>query len=126
MKIQSLDHLVLTVKDLDISIDFYCNRLAMQHIRFADKRHAIAFGEQKINLHQADKIFLPAAGTPTMGSADLCFIVSTPMPQIIEHLNAAGITIIAGPVERSGAQGKIISVYIRDPDQNLLELSNHI
>jgi len=126
MKIQSLDHLVLTVNNIEDSIHFYCEILGMQHIQFADNRHALKYGEQKINLHQKDKIFQPASESPTPGSADLCFIVSTPVNQIISELNENGIDLIEGPLERTGATGNILSVYIRDPDMNLLELSNKI
>ncbi|MDH5391607.1 MAG: VOC family protein [Gammaproteobacteria bacterium] len=126
MEILSLDHLVLTVKDINISVDFYCRLLGMKHIQFGDNRHALSFGDQKINLHQADNIFLPAAKRPAEGSADLCFIVGTPIEQIVAELNEADVDIIQGPVERTGATGKILSVYIRDPDMNLLELSNRV
>ena len=126
MKAQSLDHLVLTVKDLKTSIAFYCDHLGMTHIQFGNNRHALCFGEQKINLHQASNIFQPAATTPTTGSADLCFVVDTPIKQVISELNDAQIAIIEGPVERTGARGKILSVYVRDPDLNLIELSNYI
>lgn len=124
MDIQSLDHLVLTVKDIETSIAFYCDVLGMQHITFGDDRHALKFGEQKINLHQADNIFQPAACTPTPGSADLCFIVNTPLSQVIHEIESNNIKIIEGPVERTGANSKIISIYVRDPDMNLVELSN--
>lgn len=126
MKIQSLDHLVLTVKDINISIDFYCNLLGMKHIQFGDNGHALIFGNQKINLHQSDNILNPSALSPISGSADLCFIVATPIEQVVTELNEEGIEIIEGPVERTGATGKILSVYIRDPDFNLIELSNSI
>ena len=126
MDIQSLDHLVLTVNNIEESIQFYCNILGMQHIQFGDNRHALKFGEQKINLHQADNIFHPSAHSPTSGSADLCFIVDTSIEKVIAELNEAGIEIIEGPVERTGATGEILSVYIRDPDLNLIELSNSI
>lgn len=126
MKIQSLDHLVLTVKDLNISIEFYCNLLGMKHIQFGDDRHALSFGNQKINLHQSDNILKPSAQSPTSGSADLCFIVDTPIEKIVAELNETEIEIIEGPVERTGATGEILSVYIRDPDLNLLELSNKV
>ena len=124
MEIQSLDHLVLTVKDIKASIAFYCDVLGMQHITFGDDRHALKFGSQKINLHQADNIFQPAAKTPAPGSADLCFIVKTPLEQVIRELKNNNFKIIEGPVERTGAINKIISVYVRDPDLNLIELSN--
>jgi len=129
MDIQSLDHLVLTVKDIEASIAFYCDVLGMQHITFGlnqdnRPRHALKFGSQKINLHQADNIYQPAANTPTTGSADLCFIVKTPLVQVIRELENNSVNIIEGPVERTGANNKIISIYVRDPDNNLIELSN--
>ena len=129
MDIQSLDHLVLTVKDIEASIAFYCDILGMQHITFGPgtdnkQRHALKFGSQKINLHQAATIFQPAANTPTPGSTDLCFIVKTPLAQVIHELEKHNIKIIEGPVERTGATNKISSVYVRDPDLNLIELSN--
>jgi len=126
MDIKSLDHLVLTVNNIQTSVLFYCDILGMQHITFGENRHALKFGSQKINLHQADNIFLPAANSPTSGSADLCFIVSTPVEQMINELSEAEINIIDGPVERTGANGRLISIYIRDPDLNLIELSNCI
>jgi len=126
MDINSLDHFVITVNNIQTSVRFYCNTLGMQHITFGDNRHALKFGSQKINLHQTDNIFLPAANSPTPGSADLCFIVSTPIEQMIAELAEAEINIIDGPVERTGASGRLISIYIRDPDLNLIELSNCI
>lgn len=126
MDIQSLDHLVLTVNSIEDSIHFYCDILGMQHIQFADNRHALQFGSQKINLHQLDNIYQPAADSPTSGSADLCFIAEMSIENIISKLNESGINIIEGPVERTGATGDILSVYIRDPDMNLLELSNYL
>ena len=126
MKIQSLDHLVLTVNKIEESIHFYSNILGMQYILFGDNRHALKFGEQKINLHQSDNIFQPSAKSPTSGSADLCFIVKTPVEQIVSELSEAGIDIVEGPIKRTGAIGEILSVYIRDPDMNLIELSNKL
>jgi len=124
MDIQSLDHLVLTVQDIRASIAFYCDVLGMQHITFGDDRHALKFGSQKINLHQINNIFLPAADSPTPGSTDLCFIVETPLENVMQELEKHNINIIEGPVKRTGASNNIISVYLRDPDLNLIELSN--
>lgn len=129
MNITSLDHLVLTVKNIEDSVHFYCNILGMQHIQFGQDsngkpRHALKFGQQKINLHQADNIFQPAADKPAPGSADLCFIVNTPIELIANELKENNIEIIEGPVVRTGATRKIVSVYVRDPDLNLIELSN--
>lgn len=126
MNIVSLDHLVLTVRDINITIDFYCKILGMQAIQFGEGRHALGFGKQKINLHQAGKEFEPKAVKPTPGSADLCFITTTPLTDIIKELNTADIHIEEGPVKRTGATGALHSIYLRDPDGNLLELSNQI
>jgi catechol 2,3-dioxygenase-like lactoylglutathione lyase family enzyme len=114
MKVLSLDHLVLTVRDLDATIAFY-EGLGMQHVVFATDRHALVFGKQKLNLHLAGYELEPRAAAPTPGSADLCFLV--------DELDLAGLDILEGPVERSGAGRPIRSVYVRDPDGNLVELA---
>jgi catechol 2,3-dioxygenase-like lactoylglutathione lyase family enzyme len=114
MRIRSLDHLVLTVRDLDATISFY-ERLGMRHVVFGRDRHALVFGSQKLNLHVAGHEFEPKAAEPTPGSADLCFLV--------DELDPSGLDLIEGPVERTGATGRIRSVYVRDPDGNLVELS---
>ncbi|MDO5658671.1 MAG: VOC family protein [Paracoccus sp. (in: a-proteobacteria)] len=124
--IDRLDHLVLTVRDMDASCAFYTRVLGCRTITFAEGRHAIAFGRQKINLHLAGAEFDPKAARPTPGSADLCFISETPMPQIIAHLQACDVPIEEGPIPRTGATGPILSVYIRDPDQNLIEIANEV
>lgn len=124
MQIDHLDHLVLTVADIDAIVDFYSRVLGMQALTFGEGRKALAFGQQKINLHQAGREFEPKAERPTPGSADLCFIVATPLDAVIAHLERQGVAIIEGPVQRTGATGPIRSVYLRDPDQNLIELSN--
>jgi catechol 2,3-dioxygenase-like lactoylglutathione lyase family enzyme len=124
MQIDHLDHLVLTVADLEATIDFYTRVLGMQAVTFGAGRKALAFGNQKINLHQAGREFEPKAERPTPGSADLCFIVVTPLAEVIAHLQAQQVAIVEGPVQRTGATGPIRSVYLRDPDQNLIELSN--
>lgn len=124
MQISHLDHLVLTVADIDVTTDFYCRVLGMQAVTFGEGRKALAFGRQKINLHPAGGEFEPKAERPQPGSADLCFIVSTPLEEVIEHLAQQGVAIIEGPVRRTGATGPIRSVYLRDPDLNLIELSN--
>jgi catechol 2,3-dioxygenase-like lactoylglutathione lyase family enzyme len=126
MKIDSLDHLVLTVKDLDATISFYSDVLGMKSISFGDGRNALHFGSMKINLHQQGKEFEPKAQHPTPGSADLCFITPVPIEQVVTHLTACNVTVLDGPVERTGAQGPILSVYFRDPDMNLIEVSNRI
>ena len=122
--IDHLDHLVLTVADVDATLDFYTRVLGMQLVTFGEGRKALAFGNQKINLHQAGREFEPKAERPTPGSADLCFIVATPLDEVIAHLEAHRVAIVEGPVKRTGATGPIRSVYLRDPDLNLIELSN--
>jgi catechol 2,3-dioxygenase-like lactoylglutathione lyase family enzyme len=126
MQIKRIDHLVLTVADIERTVDFYTRVLGMEKIEFAQGRIALACGEQKINLHQLGKEFEPKAEQVKAGSADLCLIIETPIDQAIEHLHRQGVDLIAGPVYRTGANGKIISAYLRDPDGNLLEVSNYI
>ncbi len=126
MKILSLDHLVLTVRNVDASVDFYTNVLGMELCVFGNNRKALSFGAQKINLHQFTREFEPKADSPTPGSADLCFLTRTPMIEVISELQSKQVEIIEGPVQRTGAAGPILSVYFRDPDQNLIEVSNQI
>ncbi|MBH9354699.1 VOC family protein [Pseudomonas aeruginosa] len=124
MQIDRIDHLVLTVRDIDASIDFYTRVLGMRAVTFGAGRKALAFGAQKINRHQAGGEFEPKAERPTPGSADLCFIVATPLEAVAEQLRQQAVEILAGPVQRTGAGGPILSLYLRDPDLNLIELSN--
>ncbi|WP_375037291.1 VOC family protein [Acinetobacter sp. RW6] len=124
MKISHLDHLVLTVADIENTCNFYQTVLGFEVITFKGDRKALKFGRQKINLHQLGKEFEPKALHPTSGSADLCFISETPISEVVTHLNKLNIQIEEGPVERTGAMHPILSVYIRDPDQNLIEISN--
>ncbi|MGR9437991.1 VOC family protein [Rhizobium leguminosarum] len=126
IRIDRLDHLVLTVDDIAISCDFYSRILGMSVETFAEGRKALKFGGQKINLHHAGHEFDPKARQPTPGSGDLCFIAETPLADVIAHLEAAGVAIEEGPVERTGATGRLRSVYFRDPDGNLIEVSNLI
>jgi catechol 2,3-dioxygenase-like lactoylglutathione lyase family enzyme len=126
MKIDSLDHLVLTVKDVEATASFYSRVLGMDIITFGGGRKALTFGAQKINLHQHRKEFDPKAQLPTPGSADLCFITSVPIPEVASHLSSCSVPVIEGPVQRTGATGPILSVYIRDPDMNLIEVSNRV
>lgn len=125
MRIDRLDHLVLTVADIERTCDFYSRVLGFEVVTFGAGRKALAFGRQKINLHQAGREFEPKALAPTPGSADLCLIASTPLEDVIRELEAAGIAIEEGPVQRTGATGPIRSVYVRDPDGNLIEISNY-
>ena len=125
MEIARLDHLVLTVADIERSCAFYTTVLGMEVVRFGEGRTALRFGQQKINLHAADAIPGLVADKPTPGSGDLCFITETPLAEVVMHLRRCDVPIIAGPGPRAGAIGTIQSVYIRDPDQNLVEISNY-
>jgi catechol 2,3-dioxygenase-like lactoylglutathione lyase family enzyme len=124
MRINNLDHLVLTVKNITRTCEFYSNILGMEEITFKETRKALKFGNQKINLHEYGNEFEPKAKSPTPGSADLCFITETPLFEFIEHCKSNKIEIIEGPLQRTGAVGAIYSVYVRDPDGNLIEISN--
>ena len=126
MRITRLDHLVLTVNDIDTTVAFYQSVLGMKKVTFGDNRVALNFGDQKINLHQRGGEFTPKAHAVMPGSADLCFIVSQGIDDVINELNTLNIEIVEGPVLRTGATGRINSVYIRDPDFNLLELSEYV
>lgn len=125
MEISHLDHLVLTVADIDATIAFFSRALGMAPVAFGNGRKALVFGHQKINLHQVGKEFEPKALRPTAGSGDLCFITRTPIEKVIAHLERCGVPILEGPVPRTGATGAIVSVYFRDPDGNLIEVSNY-
>ncbi|MFN2746749.1 MULTISPECIES: VOC family protein [unclassified Bacillus (in: firmicutes)] len=124
--IKRLDHFVLTVKDLQETISFYTRVLGMKEETFGSGRKALRFGNQKINLHEAGNEFTPKAKHPLPGSADLCFIAEETIDDIIEHLRQNNVNIEEGPVRRTGALGPIVSVYIRDPDQNLIEISQDL
>jgi len=125
MNIDRLDHIVLTVADIDTTVAFYTRVLGFDVVTFGEGRKALTFGRQKFNLHQQGKEFEPKAKAPTPGAIDLCLIASTPLDEVIEELNALGVAIEEGPVDRTGATGPIRSVYLRDPDQNLIEISNY-
>ncbi len=124
MNIDYLDHLVLTVKNVDVTCDFYKKALGLLITTFGNGRKALVFGSQKINLHERGMEFEPKAAHPTPGSADLCFITHMPLTDVVTHLRFLNIEIIEGPVMRTGAMGPIISIYFRDPDMNLIEVSN--
>ncbi|MEV4599790.1 VOC family protein [Amycolatopsis sp. NPDC049253] len=126
MRIDRLDHLVLTVADVEATVAFYTRVLGMAEVTFKGGRTALAFGTSKINLHQAGHEFEPKALRPTPGSADLCLITEDALDDVIEELRRAGVPIEEGPVERTGATGEIRSVYFRDPDENLIEVSNYL
>uniref|UniRef100_A0A3P8WFF1 Glyoxalase domain-containing protein 5 n=1 Tax=Cynoglossus semilaevis TaxID=244447 RepID=A0A3P8WFF1_CYNSE len=125
VELSHLDHLVLTVKSVPDTISFYTAVLGMEAITFKGNRKALGFGKQKLNLHQRGQEFEPKAKHPTCGSADLCLITTTPLTTVAAHLKDCGVKIEEGPVERSGAMGAIISLYFRDPDHNLIEVSNY-
>lgn len=125
MKIDRIDHIVITAFDLERTLDFYTRVMGMEAITFAGGRRALAFGRQKINLHQAGREFEPKALRPTPGSMDLCFITETPLGEVAAQLKAHGVAIAEGPVPKTGALGPMMSVYFRDPDGNLIEVSNY-
>ncbi|WP_274365558.1 VOC family protein [Paenibacillus thermotolerans] len=125
MHIERLDHLVLTVRDPEATSAFYSEVMGMEIVRFGAGRLALQFGSQKMNLHQLGKEFEPKAAVPTPGSADLCFITSTPIDEVMKRLKLLGVAVEEGPVPRTGALGPIQSVYFRDPDFNLIEVSNY-
>ena len=125
MNVHALDHLVLTVTDMERTISFYTNILGMELVTFGNNRKALAFGEQKINLHPYGNEFEPKAAKPCPGSADLCFISTTPLSEWQTFLSSQGVPIEEGPVKRTGAKGVIHSIYIRDPDGNLIEIANY-
>ena len=124
--IDSLDHLVLTVRDVEATIAFYAGVLGMRDETFGEGRRALHFGEQKLNLHEAGAEVTPNATAATPGSADLCFITRTPVEGVLRVLEDHGVSVEQGPVERAGATGQLLSVYVRDPDGNLVELANRL
>lgn len=124
--IDRIDHVVLTVRDIQATCEFYSRVLGMRVARFDDdRRTALHFGRTKINLHQAGREFEPKAARPAPGSADFCLVSTTPIDAVVAHLRACGVEIIAGPVPKEGAAGTLTSVYFRDPDGNLVEVSNY-
>ncbi len=126
--IDHIDHFVLTVASIDASCDFFARVLGMRRVEFTSmgtRRVALAFGAQKINLHQADAVPDPNVLKPTPGSADFCLITTTPMADVLAHLQRENVALILGPTPRTGAMGKMTSVYFRDPDLNLVEVANY-
>ena len=123
--IDRIDHIVLTAFDVERTLDFYARVLGMEPVTFAGGRRALAFGRQKINLHQAGREFEPKALKPVPGALDLCFITETPLEDVIAQLKSHGVAIAEGPVPKTGALGSMTSVYFRDPDGNLIEVSNY-
>lgn len=126
MRLDQIDHLVFTVRNISDTIGFYTRVLGMDEVTFGEGRKALAFGTQKINLHEAGSEFDPKALHPKPGSADLCFLTAEPLAHVVKHMANCGVDILEGPIERTGAQGPIESIYIRDPDGNLLEIANQL
>lgn len=126
MNIKNLDHLVLTVANLESTCKFYSLALGMEVIEFGENRKALKFGNQKINLHQYGSELEPKAFKPMPGTADLCFITEFPLREVMQELKEKCIEVEEGPIERTGANGKIVSIYLRDPDMNLIEVSNYL
>ena len=124
MKPSNLDHIVLTVKNIETSVAFYETVMGMKREVFGEGRVSLKFGNQKINLHQHGKEFEPKATQPTPGSADLCFLTETPLEEAMTHVSENGIQILEGPIKRTGATTEIVSFYLRDPDGNLIEIAN--
>ena len=125
MRLDQIDHLVLTVRDLGETIAFYTRVLGMEEVTFGENRKALAFGTQKINLHEAGREFEPKAALAAPGTLDICLITTTPLADVVTHLARCSVTIIEGPVQKTGATGPLCSVYFRDPDGNLIEVSNY-
>ncbi len=125
MRVLRLDHVVIYAADVDRTIDFYTSVLGMTHVVFDDTYHALHFGEQKINLHDASRPFTPHAQRPATGGFDVCLLTDTPMPDVVAHLRAHHVEIVEGPCRQTGAMGPMISVYINDPDGNLLEIAGY-
>jgi len=126
MDVDRIDHIVMTVKSIDATCTFYERVLGMQRVTFAGGRYALAFGRQKINLHESGREFEPKAHVAAPGTLDVCLITTTPLADVIEHLARCDVAIIEGPVSKTGASGPIRSVYFRDPDDNLIEVSNYV
>ena len=126
MNIDRIDHVVMTVASVDATCAFYERVLGLRSVTFADNRRALAFGRQKINLHQAGREFEPKAHLAAAGTLDICLITTTPLADVVAHLALCNVTIIEGPVQKTGATGPLRSVYFRDPDGNLIEVSNYV
>ena len=125
MKIDAFDHIVLTVKDIEATCEFYARVLGMDVVTFGNGRKALRFGAQKINLQQVGRESTLVADKPTSGSGDVCFVTSIAIEDVLAHLTTCGVKPIAGPVQRDGARGPMMSIYFRDPDMNLLEVSRY-
>jgi catechol 2,3-dioxygenase-like lactoylglutathione lyase family enzyme len=125
LRVTGVDHLVLTVTDVERTVAFYERVLGMEPVTFQRDRRALAFGTSKINLHRAGDEVRPRAAEPTVGSADLCLVTDVPQQRVVEHLAACGVAVEEGPVPRTGARGAMTSTYLRDPDGNLIEICTY-
>jgi catechol 2,3-dioxygenase-like lactoylglutathione lyase family enzyme len=121
-----IDHIVLTVRSIERTCAFYADALGLDVITFDDGRRALQAGAQKLNLHEAGREFQPKALFPTPGSGDLCFVTDEPLGEVVDRLRRLGVSIEVGPVARTGAVGPLRSVYVRDPDGNLVEIANQV
>ncbi len=126
MNVDRIDHVVLTCGDVERTISFYERALGMRPVTFGGGRRALAFGDQKLNLHQAGREYEPKARVPTPGSVDLCFVTDVPLADVAAHLSSVGVVIELGPVDKTGARAALRSLYFRDPDGNLVEVSNEV
>ena len=124
--IRAIDHIVLTVRDVERTLSFYQRALGMAPVTFGEGRRALAFGDQKLNLHQAGREFEPKAAAPTPGAVDLCFLTDEPLDAVVAHLARVGVSIELGPVAKTGARHALRSIYFRDPDGNLVEVANEV
>ncbi len=125
MNVSNIDHIVLTVKNINVTASFYKSVLGMSIETFNQERIALKFGHQKINLHEYGNELKPKANKPLPGSGDLCFITKIKLEDAMKHVRSKGVRILEGPVARTGATGKILSFYIRDPDKNLIEIATY-
>ncbi|MDX1812833.1 MAG: VOC family protein [Gammaproteobacteria bacterium] len=123
--IDRIDHIVMTVRDIDATVRFYCEALGMTRVTFGEDRTALTFGNQKINLHPLINDITPIASQPAPGALDICLITDSPISTVVDELRQKNIDIELGPVQRQGAQGNITSVYLRDPDGNLVEIGHY-
>jgi catechol 2,3-dioxygenase-like lactoylglutathione lyase family enzyme len=126
MKVDRIDHVVLTCGDVERTISFYERALGMRALTFGSGRRALTFGDQKLNLHQAGREYEPKARVPTPGSVDVCFVTDVPLADVAAHLRSVGVAIELGPVDKTGARAALRSLYFRDPDGNLVEVSNEV
>jgi len=126
MKVLRIDHVVLTVADIERTLAFYERVLGMTAVSFGEGRRALSFGDQKLNLHQAGREFEPKALRPTPGAIDLCLVTDVPLDRVAAHLRSQSVAVAHGPVDKVGARGPLRSLYFRDPDGNLIEVSNEV